>query len=55
MTIETDLRATLHDRAARVHPSPGLLAIDYHPRTRRGRRPLAIGGRATTAGTLTAV
>ncbi len=54
--LETDLRAALHDRAARVHASPTLLATDYHPRTRHMRPRLAIGGGlATTAGVLAAV
>jgi hypothetical protein len=55
MTIETDLRAVLHDRAARVHATPDLLAAAYHPRTRRLRPPVAIGGGlATAAGAIAA-
>jgi hypothetical protein len=54
--LETDLRAALHERAARVHASPDLLAADYHPRTRRMRPPVAIGGGlAMAAGVLAAV
>jgi hypothetical protein len=53
--LETDLRAALHERAARVHASPRLLAADYHPRTRRLWPPLAIGGGlAAAAGALAA-
>jgi hypothetical protein len=53
--LETDLRTALHDLAARVHPSPDLLAVNYHPRTRRLRPPVAIGGGlATAAGALVA-
>jgi hypothetical protein len=48
--LETDLRAELHTRAARVHASPRLLAADYRPRTSRICRPqLAIGGGLVTA------
>jgi hypothetical protein len=51
MTIETDLRTAMHERAAPIHAAPDLLAIDYHPRTRRLRTPAAIGGGlATIAG-----
>lgn len=54
--LATDLRAALHERAARVHASPRLLAADYHPRTRRMWPTLAIGGGlATAAGALAAV
>jgi hypothetical protein len=42
--LETDLRTALHERAARIHASPDLLATDYRPRTRRIRPPVAIGG-----------
>jgi hypothetical protein len=53
--LETDLRSALHDRAARVHPSAGLLATDYHPRSRRLLPTVAIGGGlAAAAGALTA-
>lgn len=48
MSIETDLRAALHERAAPIHASSDLLAVDYHPRTRRLRPPVAIGGGLTT-------
>jgi hypothetical protein len=47
--LETDLRAALHERAARVQAPPDLLAADYHPRTRRLRPPVAIGGGLATA------
>ena len=54
--LETELRAELQARAARVHASQGLLAADYHPRTRRIRPPLAIGaGLAIVAAALAAV
>jgi hypothetical protein len=53
--LETDLRSALHERAARVQAPPGLLAADYHPRTRRLRPPVAIGGVATAAGVIAAV
>jgi hypothetical protein len=54
--LETDLRAALHDAAARVHASPDLLAADYRPRTRRMRPPIAVGGGlAAAAGALAAV
>ena len=54
--LETELRAALQARAARVHASQGLLAADYHPRTRRIRPPLAIGaGLAIVAAALAAV
>ncbi len=54
--LETDLRAGLHARAARVHASTTVLATDYRPRVRRLRPPLAIGGGlVTAAGALTAV
>jgi hypothetical protein len=52
--LETDLRAALHDRASRVHASQTLLAADYHPRTRRLRPRLAIGGGLATAAGATA-
>jgi hypothetical protein len=54
--LETDLRAALHDAAARVHASPGLLAADYRPHTRRVRPPVAVGGGlVAAAGALAAV
>jgi hypothetical protein len=40
--LETNLRAALHERAARIHASPDLLATDYHPRARRVRPSVAI-------------
>ncbi len=54
--LETDLRAALHERAESVHASRELLAADYHPRRRRLRPPVAIGGGlATAAGALAVV
>jgi len=54
--LETDLRAALHERAARVHASLDLLAVDYRPRTRRIWPSVAIGGAlATVAGAVAAV
>lgn len=54
--LETDLRAAFYERAARVHASPGLLATDYHPRTRPMPPRLAIGGGlATATGVLAAI
>jgi hypothetical protein len=54
--LETDLRAWMHERAARVHAPPRLLRADYRPRTRSVWSPAAIGsGLATAAGALTAV
>jgi DNA-directed RNA polymerase specialized sigma24 family protein len=47
--LETELRAALHERAARVHASPGLLAADYQRRTRRMRPSVAIGGGVAAA------
>jgi hypothetical protein len=47
--FETDLRAALHERAARVHASSALLATDYRPRSRRLRPRLAIGGGLVTS------
>jgi hypothetical protein len=54
--LETDLRTALHERAARVHASPGLLAADYRPRARRRLGPpVAIAaGLATAVAALTA-
>jgi len=53
--LETDLRAAFHERAARVHASPEVLATDYRPRTRRIWAPAAVGaGLAVAAGTITA-
>jgi hypothetical protein len=54
--LETDLRAALHERAARVQAGPGLLGADYNPRARRLRPPVAIGGGlATATGAIVAV
>jgi hypothetical protein len=53
--LETELRAALHERAARVHASPELLAADYHPRTRRVSAPLAVGGALAAAAGAVAV
>jgi hypothetical protein len=47
--LETELRATLHEHAASVHPSSRLLTADCRPRTRRVRAPAAIGGGLATA------
>jgi hypothetical protein len=52
--LETELRAALHERAARVHASPGLLATDYLPRTRRVWPPVAIVGVLAAAAALVA-
>jgi hypothetical protein len=53
--LESALRAALHERAARVHVSRDLLAVDYRPRTRRLRTPAALGGGlALAAGALAA-
>jgi hypothetical protein len=58
--LESDLRAALHDRAAHV-PSASvgrLTGIDYRPRTRGLRPPVAIGALASAgaaAGTLAVV
>lgn len=55
--LETDLRAALHDRAARVHASSSLLTADYQPRLRRVRPQLALGGgvAAVTGAVVTAL
>jgi hypothetical protein len=56
MTLETELRAALHERASRVPAATHLTQIDYHPRTRRLRPPVAIGGGlAGAAGTAAVV
>lgn len=47
--LETDLRAVLRERAARVHASPALLGADYRPRSRRLRPRMAIGGGLVTS------
>jgi hypothetical protein len=48
MTLETDLRAALHDRAAPIHASVDLLTTRYHPRVRRLRAPVVVGGGLTS-------
>jgi len=50
--LEAEVRAALHERAARVPTASiaRLTQIDYHPRTRRLRPPLAIGLLTTAAG-----
>ncbi len=55
--LEADLRAALRERAADVPAAPiaRLTHRDYHPRTRRLRRPVAIGALASAAGTAGAV
>ncbi len=54
--LETEFRAALRERAARVQASHALLATDYHPRTRRLGSPVALGGGlATAVGALVAV
>lgn len=47
--LETYLRAWMHERAARVDPSPQLLQADYHPRRALPRTRLALAGGATAA------
>lgn len=50
--LESDLRASLRARAARV-PDASIVRlshVDYNPRTRRLRPPVAIGAIASTAG-----
>ena len=50
MTIETELRAALHERAARIRATPRLLTADYRPRTRRlSPRAAGAGGAAIAA------
>jgi hypothetical protein len=55
--LESELRAMLRDRAARVPAASAirLAALDYHPRTRHVRPPLAISALAGAAGTAGAV
>ena len=47
--LETDLKAWMHEHAARVHASPQLLAADYGPRAPRLRSTVRIGGGLATA------
>lgn len=49
--FETDLRAWMRERAARVHASPGLLNADYRPRTGHVRLPATVGGGVAAAAT----
>ena len=55
--LETDLRVALRERAAGVPAATiaRLTHLDYHPRTRRLRPPLAIGAVASAAGAAGAV
>jgi len=58
--LQTELRAALRERAAQVPAASiaRLTHLDYHPRTRRLRPPVAIGalaGAAGTAGTVAVV
>ncbi|HWE32533.1 MAG TPA: hypothetical protein VG410_03560 [Solirubrobacteraceae bacterium] len=53
--LETRLRTTLHDAAARIPRATHLAQIDYHPRARARRPRLALGGVATAAGTTAAI
>ncbi len=55
--LEAALRAALHERAAAVPAGTiaRLTHLDYHPRTRRLRPPLAIGAVASAAGAAGAV
>jgi hypothetical protein len=55
--LEAEVRAALHDRAAHVPAVTvaRLTRVDYHPRTRRLRPRLAIGGLAGAAGAAGAV
>ena len=55
--LETELRAALRERAAQVPAASiaRLTHLDYHPRTRQLRPPVAIGALATAAGTAGAV
>jgi len=55
--LQTELRAALRERAAQVPPASvaRLTHVDYHPRTRRLRPPVAIGALAGAAGTAGAV
>jgi hypothetical protein len=55
--LESELRAALRERADQVPEASiaRLSHVDYHPRTRRLRPPLAIGALASAAGTAGAV
>jgi len=55
--LQTELRAALRERAAQVPAASiaRLAHLDYHPRTRRLRPPVAIGALAGAAGTAGAV
>src|ERR1700731_3592341 len=54
--LETEFRAALRERAARVQVSQAVLATDYPPRSRRLGSPVALGGGLVTAvGALVAV
>jgi hypothetical protein len=55
--LETDLRAALAHRASEIPAGAGarLRQIDYHPRSRRVRPPVAFGALAGTAGTVAVV
>jgi hypothetical protein len=55
--LETELRAALRERASQIPTASiaRLTHLDYHPRTRRLRPPVAIGALATAAGTAGAV
>ncbi len=50
--LESELRAALREHAAQVPAASiaRLTHVDYHPRTRRLRPPLAIGALASAAG-----
>jgi hypothetical protein len=50
MTLESDLRAAFSERVARVPTNTRLIQIDYHPRTRRLKPPIALGSIATAGG-----
>jgi hypothetical protein len=47
--LETDLRAWMHERVARVYPSPELLGTDYRPRAHVAGPRVAIGGGVAAA------
>lgn len=51
--LEADLRAALAQHASEVPPGAGerLRQVDYHPRSRRMRPPIAVGALAGAAGT----
>ncbi len=54
MTLESEVRVALKQRAAQIPSSTRLTQIDYHPRRLRPRVAIG-GGLATAAGTLAAV